>query len=310
YDSIEELEAFRKSANPQWSQSGISPLVSPMLEFLGQEVEERQTTCDTMNTYMEELGHFKSPDRNEEYDDLIAACKAHEECREEASSTKAVKDMRHWHEQGPNGTDGKYLEYMDDEELEQFLLPLPERNYRESIVRQQSLARATNTWHHSQFPELLDRHQSRTEEIKTLMARLVTEHRYRYVSYWDGRLGSLTSPNSRLLTGLVGQLEATKNSVYEFSSSSFISSAHDQRNFESDHTYMKEAVHVDFSNGTTRPYIVFGTVSQTLISGRHVTKAMVKGLILVCHSSESIGAISNNTTVWVVQDGLFVSSQR
>ncbi|PVF96409.1 hypothetical protein CPB86DRAFT_787031 [Serendipita vermifera] len=62
----EDLKALRMSANPQWSQSGLSPLVSPMLEFVSREVEERQGTSDSMNTYLEELSSVNSPDCDQE----------------------------------------------------------------------------------------------------------------------------------------------------------------------------------------------------------------------------------------------------
>ncbi|PVF91512.1 hypothetical protein CPB86DRAFT_322951 [Serendipita vermifera] len=191
------------------------------------------------------------------YDQLIIGCKFLEVCREEASSTKAVKDMQRWH---VKGTNSKNIIDMGDEDLHRFVLPETERNYRESVVRQQALARVINPWHHNQLPELLESHQSRSEEIKTLMARMVSEH-------------------SRLLTALVGHLEATKNQVHGFSSSSFISLAHIRHDYESEHEYMKEAVHVDFSNGTMRSHVIFGTVSQTplevrramnLLEGRNV----------------------------------------
>lgn len=260
---IDDLEALRTSATPQWSQSGVSLLVSPMLEFLAREVEERQATYRALSTYLEGMKKVKSPDRDKKtggsmvskYNELIAACEEHEVCREEASSTQAIKDMGRWHKQGPNGTSSEIVFHLSDTELSYFVLPETERNYRESIVRQQSLARVVNKWHHSQLPGVLDSHQSRSENIKALMVRMVSE-------------------NSRLLTSLVGHLEATKNSVHEFSSSSFISWAHDRCDSESEHRYMKEAVHVNFSNGTTQPFVIFGSVSQTLSVVRRAIKAL------------------------------------
>ncbi|PVF96408.1 hypothetical protein CPB86DRAFT_511373 [Serendipita vermifera] len=60
--------------------------------------------------------------------------------------------MQQWHEQGPNGTNGQRIHEMNDLNLRYFTLPLSELSSRESIVQQQVLARAINTWHHSQFP--------------------------------------------------------------------------------------------------------------------------------------------------------------
>ncbi|PVF91510.1 hypothetical protein CPB86DRAFT_323011 [Serendipita vermifera] len=219
-----------------------------MLELVAREIKERQATYDTMNTYLEELSNVHSPDHNADsgesmisvYEDLIAACKVHDRFREEASSTEAVKELKQWHEAGPNGTYGKRLWDMDDEDLSLFVLPEAERNYRESVVRQHVLARIVKKWHHSHLPGRFDSHQSRSEEIKTLMARMASEH-------------------SRLLTAVVGHLEAAKNGIHGFSSRSFISQAHNQRDSESEHGYMKKALHVDFSNGTTRFHVIFGT---------------------------------------------------
>ncbi|CAG8657404.1 13220_t:CDS:10, partial [Acaulospora colombiana] len=249
-DSLEELKALKVSTNPQWSQSGVSPLVSPMLNLLTREIGERQATCETMSIYLEEPSNINSPKEVDKsmigkYDDLIATCKTHEMCREEASSIKAVKDMQRWHQQDPpKGTRGKWIHFMNDDDLNRFVLPVTERNYRESVVRQQE--------------ERLDSHQSRSEEIRTRIARMVTEH-------------------SRLLTAVVGHLEAAKNSVHEFSPSSFISHAHDRRESESEHEYMNKAVYVDFSNGKTQPYIIFGTVSQTLTEVRRAMKILQEG---------------------------------
>ncbi|PVF96406.1 hypothetical protein CPB86DRAFT_511194 [Serendipita vermifera] len=201
------------------------------------------------------------------YDELITACKDHEICREEASSTKAVKDMHQWHKQGPNGTSSEFISHLSDKELCRFVLPETERNYRESIVRQQSLARVINAWHHSQLQALLESHQSRIEEIKTLMTRMVSEQ-------------------SRLLTTLVRRLGVTTQSVHKLSSCSFISWAHNRRDSEFAHRYMKEAAHIDFSNGTTRHNVIFGTVSQTLLEVRRAIKVLEKRGELVCYSSE------------------------
>jgi hypothetical protein len=73
---------------------------------------------------------------------------------------------------------------------------------------------------------------------------------------------SLPASYSRLLTALVGHLQGTKNANHEFSSGSFISWAHDQRELEAEHRLMKEAVHVDFVTGTTRSTVVFGTIPE------------------------------------------------
>ncbi|PVF90930.1 hypothetical protein CPB86DRAFT_481185 [Serendipita vermifera] len=231
-----------------------------MVELVTREVKERQATCDTMNAYLEELSNVNSPDHNTDlgesminlYEDLIAACKVHDRSREEASSTQAVKELKQWHEQGPNGAYGQTLFEANGKYLSLFMFPDIELNYRESVIQQQVLARIVNTWHYFHLPELLESHQSRGEEIKTLVARMASEH-------------------SRLLTALVGHLEATKNDIHVFSSGSFISWAHNQHGSESDHEYMKEAVHVDFSNGTTRSNVIFGT---TLLDVGHTMKVL------------------------------------
>ncbi|PVF91513.1 hypothetical protein CPB86DRAFT_878483 [Serendipita vermifera] len=223
-----------------------------MVKLINREAKERQATCDRMNAYLKELSNVNSPDREgksgksmiSRYENLIATCKGHDGFRNEASSTEAVKILKQWHEEGPNGASDKLLQHMNDEDLSRFMLPELERNYRESVVQQQPLARVISKWHHSHLPKLLESHQSRSEEIKTLMARIASEH-------------------SRLLTAVAGHLEATKNDVHRFSSCSFISWAHNQRDYESEHRYMKEAIHVDFSNGTTRHDVIFGTVSRT-----------------------------------------------
>jgi hypothetical protein len=58
------------------------------------------------------------------YDDFIAACKAHEVCREEASATGAVRDLQQWHTRWPNENDKRYIWEIRDSEFEQHLLPL------------------------------------------------------------------------------------------------------------------------------------------------------------------------------------------
>ncbi|CAG8672866.1 14374_t:CDS:2, partial [Acaulospora colombiana] len=165
-DSLEELKTLRMSANPQWSQPGV---------------DERQTACETMNAYLEELSDIKSPDHNEEgqtgesmigqYNDLIAACKKHDECREESSSTRAVKDMQEWHERGPNRNNSKFFRNLNDVELRQFneIIEKASSDSRNWLVP--SIHGTSPNFRYSQL-DLLDRHQSRTEEIKTLMARL------------------------------------------------------------------------------------------------------------------------------------------
>jgi hypothetical protein len=59
-----------------------------------------------------------------QYDDLIAACEAHDSCREEASSTGAVKDLQRWHGQWPVETKKNSLFDLQDSELLRCILPL------------------------------------------------------------------------------------------------------------------------------------------------------------------------------------------
>jgi hypothetical protein len=56
--------------------------------------------------------------------------------------------------------------------------------------------------------------------------------------------------------------------MHEFSSTSFISWAHDQHELETEHRYMKKAVYVDFLNGETRSDLIFGTISVTNLEAR------------------------------------------
>ncbi|PVF96411.1 hypothetical protein CPB86DRAFT_511494 [Serendipita vermifera] len=219
--------------------------------------------CNTVNTYLQGLSNVCSPDWNEDtsehmvskYENLIAACKRHESCREIASSPDAVKELQQWHHQGPNDTSLMTLDDILDADFEHFVMPPAEREYRESVSQQTTLAYAVNGWHRTQLSERLDSHQSRIEEVKLLAGRVVSEH-------------------SRLSTALVGHLEATKSNIHEFSSSSSISWAHDQCDLESDHLYLKKPVHIDFSNGKRQSHVIFGTISKASLEARCALKAL------------------------------------
>lgn len=260
---LDALKALSMSANSQWSQSSLSPLLSPVLHLLAQEVEGREAMCNTVNTYLQGLSNVCSPDWNEDtsehmvskYENLIAACKRHESCREIASSPDAVKELQQWHHQGPNDTSLMTLDDILDADFEHFVMPPAEREYRESVSQQTTLAYAVNGWHRTQLSERLDSHQSRIEEVKLLAGRVVSEH-------------------SRLSTALVGHLEATKSNIHEFSSSSSISWAHDQCDLESDHLYLKKPVHIDFSNGKRQSHVIFGTISKASLEARCALKAL------------------------------------
>ncbi|PVF96404.1 hypothetical protein CPB86DRAFT_787027 [Serendipita vermifera] len=57
------------------------------------------------------------------YEDLIAACKMYDRTREEASSIKAVKELKQWHEAGPNGASSKLLLQISNKDFSLFVLP-------------------------------------------------------------------------------------------------------------------------------------------------------------------------------------------
>jgi hypothetical protein len=85
------LKALGISANPEWSESGVLQLFSPMIEFVAQgwlhtrylrtlvptvidnyvEVEERETACNEVGTYLDQLSKFKSPDKEEEASSML-----------------------------------------------------------------------------------------------------------------------------------------------------------------------------------------------------------------------------------------------
>jgi hypothetical protein len=69
--------------------------------------------------------------------------------------------------------------------------------------------------------------------------------------------------------------------MHEFSSSLFISWAHDQREYELRHNYMKKVLHLDFSNSETRSIVIFGTISAAPLEAYRALRVLCqKGLVV------------------------------
>jgi hypothetical protein len=72
-----------------------------------------------------------------------------------------------------------------------------------------------------------------------------------------------------------------------FSSGLFISWAHDQREWEAEHRFLKEVVHVDFVTGITRSKVIYGTTFGLFEASRALSELAESGVDSVSYRPQS-----------------------
>ncbi|CAG8709948.1 4971_t:CDS:2, partial [Acaulospora colombiana] len=212
------------------------------------EVIQRREVCESVTTWISNLDIAKSPNFPDEsgvpisaqYTDLGELFREYENCRLEASSPASIAELKAWHEHNftswtcdlrpgdiplfnlpPSGE--LALEREDNYQ------PDLEKAFRRSITRLQDRATSISTWHKEKFPV-----RNRAWEIA------------------NERLTFLG-----LYVELVTHLDYTKDQTQAFSSSAFISKAHDGQQLEAEHASMQPVNHVDFVTGETKDAVIF-----------------------------------------------------
>ncbi|PVF96414.1 hypothetical protein CPB86DRAFT_787036 [Serendipita vermifera] len=244
---LDELKSLSKSVNPKWLQSGIALLATPVTDLFENEIGAREEACNSMEGRFKQLKEFDHRDEYivvvsdgsslDQYASLVSAGQAHEACQEEASSEKAVGELKRWYIQEPSTSDPSLA---STEDLERFLLPLAERKYRKSVIQQQANSVDVSRWHNQVLPTLFEPHQQYSENVKEFVRHYC-------------------NINCTLAMSSVRQLETTKSNIEKFSSSKFIAENHEQSLLEATHRFMKPTEYVDFVTGERSSTVIFGT---------------------------------------------------
>ncbi|CAG8733800.1 1168_t:CDS:2, partial [Acaulospora colombiana] len=262
---LDELKYLSKSVNPKWLQSGIALLAIPVTDLFNNgilslpnqlllhiygllEVESREEAWNSMGARLKQLKEFDHRDEyiTIVYSNLVSAGQAHEACQEEASSEKAVEELKKWYKQDSSTSDPSLA---STEDLERFLLPL---------------AGGSNT--HVYLPFLKDYQSENT--VKTLFEphQQYSENAKEFVRQYCNINWSVSL------------------FCFQFSSSKFIAENHEQYLLEATHRFMKPTEYVDFATGGKSSTIIFGTdlvspaikVAISLMSKRHMNRLPTK----------------------------------
>ncbi|KIM20386.1 hypothetical protein M408DRAFT_30401 [Serendipita vermifera MAFF 305830] len=150
---LNDLKKLRKTCNPQWSESGIRDLVSPILDLFENEIAHLEARRLENGASALALGLPES---------LEAVYKAHQKAHRELVEEKSLDTLKRWYAVG---------------EPYSFILPEKERRYRWAVVNQQRVVEHLGNWYSTGVQAALDVHQERAEDMKKFLIRMATERK-------------------------------------------------------------------------------------------------------------------------------------
>ncbi|PVG00573.1 hypothetical protein CPB86DRAFT_728952, partial [Serendipita vermifera] len=247
-----DLAALCGTFNPKWKDSAIYPLFSPILTFFEKEVTTRRTTCESIGDILDEIPVTNSPDILEEggsmldeYQKLIEANQKLKECKEIASLKGSVVALQEWlNKEAPKseyeqtGHFNTIMEWNGDT-IDVFRIPEADRNYRRSVYLQQQIARRISKWHSNILPDILERHQDRSEHIKMSLQKVGNS----LIEQTDG---------------MVERLSKAKAGLNAFSSTDWITPKHEGQSSESNHEFIQAARYVNSITGKSSSVVIYG----------------------------------------------------
>ncbi|PVF91990.1 hypothetical protein CPB86DRAFT_744902 [Serendipita vermifera] len=252
----QDLAALCDTFNPEWNESAIYPLFSPILAFLKNDVTIRRTICSSVKVLLDEIPNFEPPDKLEEthssmldeYQQLVEVNEKLKECKDIASSRDSVAELQEWFDKQVQESDygRKGYEHFtaikpwDQDQISGlFVLPESDRKYRRSVCSQQIVARKVSKWHSTILPDVLERHQDRNEIMKKMLQKVA----------------NLYSDQSNRV---VEQLSEAKDRLNAFSSVDCITQKHEGQSSESGHEFIHPARYVNAVTGKSNSVVIYG----------------------------------------------------
>ncbi|PVF98389.1 hypothetical protein CPB86DRAFT_758610 [Serendipita vermifera] len=267
---IDALQELNQSVQGEWSESQIWSLVGPMMEFFSYEIVARRDAHQTMQAYVNDLPIVESPDEagedgermNEQYRKLADAYSNYEQSHTEASTSTSILELQAWHDSQPRA---EYLRTLDPSKIRTFFLPDTNAKYRKYVLRLQEKTAKVVTWHNNDLLNHLEDHQQYSENVRGFIQKLSTHY-------------------SEVATQLVAQIGHVRDQAHRFSSSDFISDAHEHQRFEAGHPSMEPVTYMDFYTVKPSSTVVFGTKRETEVVIRAL-KRLADGKLSIESSS-------------------------
>lgn len=231
---LANLKQLRDSYDSSWKNSRIWPLISSFIDFCGNEISHLEEYISEATVCLDRIPDSPSPlqDGKDEFnafempENLKLPYLEYSRCCELACSESSVWDLT----QQPRTFASRFTH------------PLPEneRAYRQAVVQQRQTAGLASKWYQDVFPEILENHQQRTESVKDILYKILT--------------------NQSLLASHLSSSSSTAiHDIRLFSSSNFIASHHEQMNQEKIHTLLKEVCYRNHAAGAKVVKPLFGT---------------------------------------------------
>lgn len=243
---IADLKLLRESWDPRWIESGLSPLISPILDYINSEIEYKANACAEISSRLEGISSVIPPGLHDEGDFklfkmpamLELPCKAYEKCRKSIISTKA--------ENSPTKPQLGQVEENIQDPAGVILSP-KNRDFRKAAKWQNRAVKEAGRWYTQYLPGIIDRHQQCSEDIKMFLL---------------GVFNSL----SKLQTNLSTACSVALNSTTLFASSHSISPRYEEAEKEAEHHLLQKRGYYNYVDDVEISRPIFGLGPEATVA--------------------------------------------
>ncbi|KIM20811.1 hypothetical protein M408DRAFT_30078 [Serendipita vermifera MAFF 305830] len=207
---LKDLKSLEETWNPNWNNSGIWPLISPLLNYFREEISRLERSIAEIVPRVDKLK--RSPPLDEfsppkVFDDLEPMYQKEQDALKVAHKIDSGRiGICYW------GVKSPY----------QCLVLDQDRNYRRAVWRQHKAVDQATSWYTENMPTVLENHQQRTEDVKSCVQSILIQY-----SGVSSELSASCSTSIRRMAA--------------FSSTTFISLRHDQAERERSHILLRKA---------------------------------------------------------------------
>ncbi|KIM27637.1 glycoside hydrolase family 43 protein [Serendipita vermifera MAFF 305830] len=141
--NLKDLKKLKKSWDSKWVTSGIWPLIFPLLGYFKEEVAQYEASIKEITLRLADLSTSKY---------------TYEDGFNPVDMPKCLEDVHTQYERCATNIrtmDPVFLEKwrLDTQSPSGFLLPLPEREYRQAVCKQQEVTENANSWLTKEMPQ-------------------------------------------------------------------------------------------------------------------------------------------------------------
>ncbi|KIM24366.1 hypothetical protein M408DRAFT_331768 [Serendipita vermifera MAFF 305830] len=205
---LDQISKLKDSWNPKWRESGVWPLISPILGHFEEEITRRNAFVDGLQArfaHVTQSDTENNPYRSfESLEQAYLACSQADTDVQTPSSQSALQ---------------KWYSTFDPRYPRRF--PEPDLVYRRAISRQHDLVKECGHLHSTKPEDIMEKHQQHSEDVK---------------SFIGGCLSSIAD----LVAAISRSCSTATSNIRSFTSASFISPRHDEIEDERSHIYMRE----------------------------------------------------------------------